>query len=257
MRLLFSRCLPAKIWPTFDCIPFQSASTCCWPETHTQTQKETRLAQMKNMYRHFATDPYAWHLIYMPISKQLGYVPIPTPFCGSQKTTRACLWSRANYSSLKRGEKLYLCCQLLEKHKGLCGLKKGVGWAGWGLRGRSLSGWLHLCERKRGKKKATSSSRGREGTTWHRLCDFMRQLMSAISFYQILHSCFLRTAAIKLKIKPNVLQNHQGLLWPLLAHLLYLKDRGKNKLETRPLCCFDITCNWEASVPVIQGKISS
>lgn len=76
------------------------------------------------MYRHFATDPSAWHLIRMPIAERLGPAPTPTPFCGSQKTARACLWSRANYSSLKRGEKLYLCCQLLEKHKDFCGLKK-------------------------------------------------------------------------------------------------------------------------------------
>lgn len=91
------------------------------------TQKATRLAQMKNVYRHFATDPSAWHLIHMPIAERLGPAPTPTPFCGSQKTARACLWSRANYSSLKRGEKLYLCCQLLEKHKDFCGLKKKRG----------------------------------------------------------------------------------------------------------------------------------
>lgn len=88
------------------------------------TQKAARLAQMKNVYRHFATDPSAWHLIRMPIAERLGPAPAPTPFCGSQKTARACLWSGANYSSLKRGEKLYLCCQLLEKHKDFYRLKK-------------------------------------------------------------------------------------------------------------------------------------
>lgn len=87
------------------------------------TQKATRLAQTKNVYRHFATDPSAWHLIHMPIAERLGPAPAPTPFRSSQKTARACLWSPANYSSLKRGEKLYLCCQLLEKHKDFCGLK--------------------------------------------------------------------------------------------------------------------------------------
>lgn len=113
---------------------------------------------MKNVYRHFATDPSAWHLIHMPIAERLGPAPTPTPFCGSQKTARACLWSRANYSSLERGEKLYLCCQLLGKHKDFCRLKtrEWVSEWVWGAGGnahRSLLGWLHFWMQGKGKEK--------------------------------------------------------------------------------------------------------
>lgn len=91
---------------------------------NTHRTQRAPLAQPQDMHRPFATGPWAWQLLHNPISERRPRAS-PTPFCGSQKTASpAALWSPANYSALKRGEKLYLCCQLLEKHKEFCRLKK-------------------------------------------------------------------------------------------------------------------------------------
>lgn len=150
-----------------------------------RTQKATRLAQPRDVSRHFATDPSAWHLVHMPIAERPGPAPAPTPFCGSQKTARAWLWSRANYSSLKRGEKLYLCCQLLEKHKDFCGFKKTsvcvCVWQGGRQHTHGFIWWFGFWTKGKGQ----SRRQGLHGynttwRTWLRVCNCL--LSRCVSF---------------------------------------------------------------------------
>lgn len=112
--------LPVKIWQASDCIPFQSASTCCWPERHKQKGKPDYL-RWRTCTDILPLTSVAWHFVCMPITKQLGALPIPTPFCGSQKNPRACLWSRASYSSLERegggkGRRIALLLPIIKKN---------------------------------------------------------------------------------------------------------------------------------------------
>lgn len=113
---VFGPCLPGKIWKASECIPSRSASACCWPAKHTYTNTHT-------VTREFGISSTCLS----PGSWDACQLHRPS---GQSENHRVCLWSDANYSSLKKQEKKKrdLSCQLLDKHKtSVDRKKKGKG----------------------------------------------------------------------------------------------------------------------------------
>ena len=70
---------------------------------------------------HIHSDLWAWCLFPMPVTSSWDGCPLPRPL-GAAENHRVCLWSKANYSSLKKQKakakkKKDLSCQLLGKHR--------------------------------------------------------------------------------------------------------------------------------------------
>lgn len=83
--------LPVKIWQASECIPSQSASACCWPERHTYMNTHTHTRWPGSL----VSLPHAYH-------QAAGMAASCTALLGQPENHRACLWSHANYSSLKK-----------------------------------------------------------------------------------------------------------------------------------------------------------
>lgn len=88
---VFGPCLPGKIWQASECIPSRSASACCWPAKHTYTNTHTVTCELG--ISSTCLSPGSWDACQLHRPS------------GQPENHRVCLWSDANYSSLKKQEK--------------------------------------------------------------------------------------------------------------------------------------------------------
>lgn len=137
---------------------------------------------------------------------------------------------------------MYLCCQLLEKHKDFCGFKKkkrekkSVRACVWqGREAAHTRVYLGIWFRGEGKSRRSQAGAAR----------VQRDVEDAASCLELpfvpLHVLSYLKVAIKLKINPNMQLKQLGALgrtssFLLLALFSQFEDKEYNKLKTRLVC---------------------